>query len=546
MMPDMDGFSLCNTIRRKYKFPIIFVTAKVEDIDKINGLSIGADDYVTKPFQPLELVARVKAQLRRYKNYNEKEEKNEIDFRGIRINNDTREFYFNEKKIELTKGKPLKLIFLFALPLMLGNILQQLYTMVDTMIVGQFLGVNALASLGAADWINWAILGIVMGFTQGFSIRISRTFGAEDYENMKRSMHMIFFLCAFFSILTTVVAELSIVPLLTLLNTPSNVIQGSITYLRIMSGGLTITMFYNCFSSILRSLGDSRTPLLAMIGGAITNICLDLLFVVVFNWGIAGAAIATLLAQFLTAIFCLYMLKKELPFKLELAKFKFEKKIIKNLLQLGSPLAFQNLIISIGGIMVQSVVNRFGFLFIAGFTATNKLYGLLEVAAISFGYAITTFNSQNLGAIQYERIKKGVAQAAFLSFCTSVIIGGSMVLFGKHILLLFISGTPDQINKVLTISYKYLFIMAICLPILYMLHSYRSALQGMENTFIPMVSGIVELVIRVGVALIFPIFLGQNGIYLAEVLAWTGAAVLLYISYKIKIHALLKGNSEMA
>ena len=224
------------------------------------------------------------------------------------------------------------------------------------------------------------------------------------------------------------------------------------------------------------------------------------------------------------------MLKKELPFKLELTKFKFEKKIIKYLLQLGSPLAFQNLIISIGGIMVQSVVNRFGFLFIAGFTATNKLYGLLEVAAISFGYAITTFNSQNLGAKQYERIKKGVAQAAFLSFCTSVIIGGSMVLFGKHILLLFISGTPDQ-------TYKYLFIMAVCLPILYMLHSYRSALQGMENTFIPMVSGIVELVIRVGVALIFPIFLGQNGIYLAEVLAWTGAAVLLYISYKIKIHA---------
>ena len=126
-----------------------------------------------------------------------------------------------------------------------------------------------------------------------------------------------------------------------------------------------------------------------------------------------------------------------------------------------------------------------------------------------------------------------------------MIIGGSMVLFGKHILLLFISGTPDQINKVLTISYKYLFIMAVCLPILYMLHSYRSALQGMENTFIPMVSGIVELFIRVGVALIFPIFLGQNGIYLAEVLAWTGAAVLLYISYKIKIHALLKGNSEM-
>lgn len=440
----------------------------------------------------------------------------------------------------MTIGRPIKLIFLFAMPLMLGNILQQLYTMVDTMIVGQFLGVDALASLGAADWINWAILGIIMGLTQGFSIRISHAFGAQDFDNMKKTMSMIFMLCILSSIIITIIAQIIIEPLLILLNTPDNIIQGSITYLRYMSGGVIIVMLYNCFSSLLRSLGNSRTPLLAMMGAAFINIGLDLLFVVIFHWGIAGAAIATLIAQLLATLFCLYVLIHELPFSFDKDCLSLNVPIIYNLLQLGSPLAFQNLIISVGGIIVQSVVNSFGFLFVAGFTATNKLYGILEVAAISFGYAITTFNSQNYGAKKYERMKKGVFQANLLSLATSVIISASMLFFGKDILLLFISGTPEEIHQVLQIAFRYLAIMSICLPILYILHTYRSALQGMENTFIPMLSGIVELFLRIGVALILPIYMGQDGIYFAEVVAWSGAAILLYVSYKIKEKALLK------
>ena len=176
----------------------------------------------------------------------------------------------------MTVGKPMKLIFLFAMPLMLGNILQQLYTLVDTMIVGQFLGVDALASLGAADWINWAMLGIVMGFTQGFSIRISYAYGAQDFNRMEKIMAMILIACFVLGIILTIGVQVIITPLLHLLKTPDNIIEGSITYLRVMSAGVLIVMFYNCFSCILRALGNSRTPLIAMVSAAIINIILDL------------------------------------------------------------------------------------------------------------------------------------------------------------------------------------------------------------------------------------------------------------------------------
>lgn len=440
----------------------------------------------------------------------------------------------------MTVGKPMKLIFLFAMPLMLGNILQQLYTLVDTMIVGQFLGVDALASLGAADWINWAMLGIVMGFTQGFSIRISYAYGAQDFKRMEKIMAMILIACFVLGIILTIGVQIIITPLLHLLKTPNNIIDGSITYLRVMSAGVLIVMFYNCFSCILRALGNSRTPLIAMVSAAIINIVLDLLFVCIFHFGIAGAAIATLIAQMAAALYCYDVLKKELPFTIHKESFSFDYPTMKGLIQIGTPLAFQNAIISAGGIVVQSVVNSFGFLFVAGFTATNKLYGLLEVAAISFGYAITTFNSQNLGAKQYERMKHGVFQANLLSLMTSLIISIMMLIFGKSILLLFISGSVHQIEVVLSIAFRYLSIMAICLPILYVLHTYRSALQGMENTFIPMLSGIVELIMRIGIALFLPLFIGQDGIYYVEVFAWSGAAILLYISYHVKIKAYFK------
>lgn len=441
----------------------------------------------------------------------------------------------------LTTGNPLKLIFFFALPLMFGNLLQQFYIMVDTMIVGRFVGVDALASIGGADWINWAILGLLMGFTQGFSIRVSNCLGANDERGMEKSIAMSYLSCFFIALIAIVCAQIIIEPLLQLLNTPSHTIQGSIMYLRIMSGGALIVIFYNCFSSVLRAIGDSRTPLIAMVMAACLNVALDLLFVCVFHQGIAGAAIATLISQLFAASFCYYKLTKELPFKITKESFQIDTHLIKQLIKLGLPLAFQNLIIAIGGIILQSVVNGFGFLFIAGYTATNKVYGILEVVAISFGYAITTFVSQNFGAKKYQRMKSGVFQANILSIFISIVIMISILVLGKKILLLFISTTPKQTQIVLTYAYDYLFTMAVCLPILYILYSYRSALQGMENTLIPMISGIIELIMRVSVALILPQYIGVYGIYLAEILAWAAAAVMLYICYHRDLHQLDKG-----
>lgn len=432
----------------------------------------------------------------------------------------------------MTQGKPLKLILMFALPLMFGNILQELYTIADTIIVGQFLGVKALASMGAASWIQWMLLSVVVGFTQGFSIKIANLYGANDQEGISKTIGNIIMTSIIITIILTIVSNLLIVYILKLLQTPGDVIEGSIIYLKIMASGIVITLTYNLLSCILRAFGNSKIPLIAMVIAAVLNICLDLLFVCVFNLGIAGAAIATLLAQLFAAFFCLIILYQKKYFILKKEHFEIKINLIVELICLALPLALQNGIISIGGMIVQFVVNGYGLIFVAGFTATNKLYGLLETAAISFGYALTTYNAQNYGAKEYKRIKQGVKVASISSVITALIIGVIMILLGRNILALFISGNKKDILAVLQVAYHYLFIMAICLPILYLLHIYRSALQGLGNTFIPMCSGIVELIMRVVVALFLPLLIGQEGIYYAEVVAWLGAVILLYASYK--------------
>lgn len=421
---------------------------------------------------------------------------------------------------------------MFAMPLMLGNILQELYTIVDTIVVGQFLGVKALASMGAASWIQWMFLSVVMGFAQGFSIKVANLYGANDQPGISKTIANIIISAIVLALILTFVSEVVVIPILHLLQTPNDIIQGAITYLRIIAGGISVTLLYNLLSCILRAFGNSKAPLFAMIIAAGLNIGLDLLFVCVIHIGIAGAAIATLLSQLFASGFCLLVLYRDKLFVLKREDFKTNKSLIRELIKLGLPLALQNGIISIGGMIVQFVINGYGFIFVAGFTATNKLYGLLETAAISYGYALTTYNAQNYGAKEYQRIKAGVRISVLVSIITAVVIGILMIIFGRNILMLFISGSKNVVADVLEVAYHYLFIMAICLPILYILHTYRNALQGLGNTFVPMCSGIVELIMRVTVALFLPLLIGKEGIYYAEIVAWSGAALLLYISYK--------------
>ena len=431
----------------------------------------------------------------------------------------------------MTTGNPTKLIFRFSLPLMVGNIFQQCYTIVDAIVVGQGVGVDALAAVGASDWINWMLLWMVQGMAQGCGVLVAQYFGAKELDGLRRAVTMSILLCGGCGILLTAVGLLGARPMLLLLQTPSDILEDAYSYLFILFSGLLVVMAYNLLSSILRALGDGKTPLIAMaIAGGI-NIVLDLVFVLVFHWGIAGAAIATVIAQMFSAVYCFLSLWKVPILRFTKKDWNIDRSLLSQLSRLGVPIALQNGIIAVGGMVVQYVLNGFGTLFIAGFTATNKLYGILECSAISFGYAMNTYMGQNMGARRLDRIRSGIRSVLGLSIGFSAVIGVVAVAFGKMLLSLFVSTTDSNRDMVLDIAYQYLFIMASVLLVLYLLHAYRSSLQGLGNTRMPMVSGFIETVMRVGVALVGPLLLGEFGIFLCEPMAWTGAAVFLIIMY---------------
>ena len=444
----------------------------------------------------------------------------------------------NDRTLNMTEGRPLRLILSFAMPLMLGNVFQQLYTVVDTAIVGKALGVSALAALGAADWLNWLMLGVIQGLTQGFGILMAQAFGAKSHDRLRSAIGAAGFLTVLCAGLLVLLGQTASRPVLELLNTPEDILPGSLLYLRIMFGGIPIVLAYNLFAVILRSLGDGKTPLYAMILASFVNIGLDLLFVMVLPWGIAGAAAATLIAQFCAAGYCLLRLRKMPMLRLSRQDFRPELRLLTKLLTLGSPMALQNAIIAIGGMIIQLVVNGFGVTFIAGMTASNKLYGILEVAALSYGYAMITYTGQNLGAGKHRRLRQGARTALGISLVTSCIIAAVMLFFGRGILSCFLSGTPQEVAEAMEIAYGYLSVMSLCLPILYVLHVYRACLQGLGNTVLPMVSGIAEFVMRTAAALSLPLVFGDTSIYFAEVLAWLGADLVLVPSWLLLVRRL--------
>lgn len=439
----------------------------------------------------------------------------------------------NAKIKDMTVGRPLPLIVSFALPLMVGNIFQQLYTVVDTMVVGKALGVDALAALGATDWLYWMWLGMIQGVAQGFGILMAREFGAKQFESLRSVVGSSVTLAALAAALFLIVGQVLARPLLTLLHTPAEIMSWSLLYLRIMFLGIPIVMAYNLLATVLRSLGDGQTPLYAMIVAAIVNIGLDLLFVLVFHWGIAGAAIATLLAQSCSSVYCLLKIRRIEFLTLKKSHFALKPAMAGRLLALGSPMAAQNAIIAVGGMIIQSVVNGYSVAFIGGFTATNKLYGVLEIAATSYGYAMITYMGQNLGAGKPDRMRAGMRWAILVAVATSAVIAAVMLIFGQTIVGAFISGTPAEVVEATRTGYTYLSIMSICLPVLYILHVTRSAIQGMGNTVLPMVSGVAEFCMRTGGVLLLPALLGENGIFVAEVMAWFGADMILIPSYFI-------------
>lgn len=436
------------------------------------------------------------------------------------------------ENLNMTRGNPTKLLFAFSLPLMFANVFQQLYTVVDTAIVGQGVGVTALAALGTVDWLNWMFVGIAQGYGQGFSVRISQKFGQGDFQGMRRVTGLSAMLCAIIAIAGTILGQALLPTFLELLQVPENLQSDGTLYMRILLAGFPAVMFFNYCSCVLRAVGNSKTPLIAMVIASFVNIGLDALTVFVLEWGIAGAALATVFSQCLAGCICAVKMAKTPYLRFTRKDTRWEKPLCKDLILIGSPVAAKNMIIALGGMVVQTVVNTFSLSFIAGFTATNKLYGLLEIAATSYGYAVTTYVGQNYGAMNLFRVKAGVKSATILAVGTSLVIAAVMLLFGRPITMIFISrDDPALALAAGNIAYWYLCAMAVSLPVLYLLYVYQAGLQGMGNTVVPMLSGMLEFVLRVSLSFVVAYSGFKYGIFGAEVSAWWGAAIFLILGY---------------
>ena len=432
---------------------------------------------------------------------------------------------------DMTSGSPAGLILRFALPLMLGNVFQQFYTFVDTMVVGQALGVKALAALGAAEWLTFLMFGLVQGLVQGFSLVMARQFGAGDEKGLKKAVAGAVWLSLGAAFLFTALGQLMLRPVLLLLRTPAEIIDLTLIYLRILYASLPVAFAYNMLAALLRALGNSKTPLQAMTLSSFCNIALDLLFVFGSGWGIQGAAAATVLAQILAACFCCVKLRGSGLFSLGNKEYYPDREVIREQLKLGLPMGLQNMITAMGGLIVQSVINGFGVLFIAGYTAANKLYGLLEIAASSYGYAMSTYSGQNMGAARYDRIGKGLRAANLIGAATALLMSAIMVFLGKPVLGCFLTGDSVTVEGAMRIGYHFLLVLAFFFPFLYILYVTRSCIQGMGNSLLPMISSIVQLVMRTGCALLLPALIGESGVFYGEVCAWLGADLLLAFSY---------------
>lgn len=427
----------------------------------------------------------------------------------------------------MTVGKPLPILIQFALPLVAGNVFQLMYTFFDTVIVGKFLGVDALAALGSVEYINWLLFGVIQGITQGFTILMAQDFGNNNIPRLKKAIGNSIVLSALFSVIFIAAGLLGSKPLLLLLRTPKDILPLSTLYIHILFCGVPATFAYNLFAGFLRSLGNSKSPLYAMLVSSVINIGLDLLFVIGFKWGIAGAAIATVIAQIIAAGYCWLFLRKISITHFSGNDLKLEVSLSGKLIKLGLPLAAQNSIIAFGGMIVELVVNSFGPTFIASYVSVTKLYGFLEIAATSFGFSLMTYVGQNYGAGQIDRIRSGTKSGILLSISCSIIISAIMLIFGKNILSLFVPTNGEKLSDYISTSYKYLSLMSIFLSLLYVLWLFRCVIQGLGNTLLPMLSGFAEFIMRTAAALILPCFIGPDGVLYAEILAWLGADFVL-------------------
>lgn len=443
---------------------------------------------------------------------------------------------------DMTQGSPLKIFIFFSIPLLIGNIFQQLYSMVDTIIVGRFVGVDALAAVGSTGSMFFLVNGMILGLTSGFGVLVSQKFGAKDEEGVKKAVASNITLTLISTFLMTVIALIVKNPLLRMMNTPENIFDNANTYITIIFAGLITQALYNMSAGILRALGDSKTPLYFLIISSILNVILDLVFIINFKMGVSGAAYATNIAQGFSAVLCLiYSYKRFQVLRLKKEDFKVETHYYTKHLKIGVPMGLQFSVTAVGIIIVQSAINVFGSIVIASYTASSKVLQLVMQPSISFGVTIATYAGQNLGAGRFDRIKNGMKIMNKVSIVTSLIAGAILIFLGKYFVTLFIENPTPEIFSYAQQVFNYSAVFFIPLGFIFV---YRNVLQGMGESFVPMMAGVYELVARSIVAFTLPKSIGFTGICLSDPVAWIAAAVPLMITYYRKMKKIENKNKE--
>ena len=430
---------------------------------------------------------------------------------------------------DMTAGNPMKIICGFTLPIFIGNVFQQFYNMADAEIVGKFVGNKALAAVGSTGTIMFLIYGFVVGMTAGFTVLTAQKFGAGDMKGMRKTVAGAGILSLLVGALLTVLFMAFMKPLLILMNTPEDIFADAYAYIMIVSGGILAQMLYNLLSSILRALGNSKLPLLFLVISALLNIVLDLVFIVGFGMGAKGAAVATVIAQGVSGILCLFYIIAKIPIlHLKREDLDVGSTIYQNQLRIGLPMALQYSITAIGTMMVQSALNMLGSYAVAAFTAGSKIEQIFTQAFVAQGTASATYNAQNIGAGKLERVREGFRASHFIGIVYSIIVGGFLFFAGKYFAYLFIS---DNIEEVLPMVAIYVKCVALFFIPLYFVNVLRNGIQGMGYGLLPMMAGVAELAGRGITATIAAGKSSYIGTCLASPVAWIFATVLLWVMY---------------
>jgi len=426
----------------------------------------------------------------------------------------------------LTEGKVSRVFLGFFFPMLFTNLLQQLYTFADAAIVGKGLGDNAFAAVGNMSALTLLIIGFAQGITNGFSVIVAQHFGSRDMHALRKSVAEAIKLSFVLSFILTAISLFFLKIVLNIMRTDTVILKESLVYGYIIFGGLIVTMAYNLCSCILRALGDSKTPFLAIMISSILNILLDCLCIFVLKMGVGGAAIATVLAQLISVIICVYRLRKTECVHLTRDDFKRDFLLSMELLKNGVPMACMNSVTAVGCMIVQSYVNALGVAYTSAYSACNRYVNLFMLPSVTAGFSISAFTSQNYGAKKYGRIKLGVRVGVMIGLISYLVLGSSMVLFPETLAKLLLNG-----QQPIELAVKFLRISGSMFFTLNFLFIYRSTLQGMGKPFIPMCSGLLEMGMRILVIMLFIHRIGFEATAYAEVVAWIGAFGLNFVAY---------------